>query len=619
MSDTSDSTPPTLRHRVFDRLRAWLVHRWLPLHLAVLAVLLCTPSLRSGYFLDDYIHRAALLGQSGLTEERASIGELFAFIPEERGVMADLLPWWTPDDLKLSFWRPLAGATHWLDHRLWPDSPELMHLHSLLWMGLTTWLATVFYRRVLAGESAWVGGLAALFFAVDDAHAWPAMWIANRNALVSATFGLAAMIAHDRRRRDGWRPGAWWAPALLLLAVLGAESAVACGGYLVAYALFLDTGPMRGRLAALLPSALVGVGWLLVYRLQGFGTRGSSAYLDPLAQPLEFLAGWVERAPILLLGLWSPLPADFYTQGSSEGRAMLWGVGVGLVLLMTLLLFPVARRDRRVAFCALGTAASLVPASVIFPMNRQLLYPGVGAVALVALLIAAALRDGQGKVWRWSARGVSVLALGFHLLFAPLALLATPKVFGGFSRMLERSFSSLPTDPAIAHQRLVIVHVPGQIFTSSAHIMQHLEGHPVARDQLVLSSGIWPVEIERLDAQSLAVRPAEGFLAPLGTTPQSEVGTAPPFDFWRVFNGYDTLLFDRHRPLKLGARFDRDGVEIEVTRLNDEGRPDEVVFRFDTPLEDDTLRWAHWRAGGFEPFALPSVGETVSLPRPSFE
>jgi len=119
-----------------------------------------------------------------------------------------------------------------------------MHLHSLAWLGAVVVVATLFYRRMFA--AAWIAGLAALLFAVDDAHGFPAVWLANRNALIGVFFGLLTLIAHDRWRRDGWWMGAVLAPLAFLLGLLSKESAVATGAYLVAYALFLD----RGRWAA---------------------------------------------------------------------------------------------------------------------------------------------------------------------------------------------------------------------------------------------------------------------------------------------------------------------------------------------------------------------------------
>ncbi len=66
--------------------------------------------------------------------------------------------------------------THWIDYQLWPDSPLLMHAHSLIWLGLAAATAAFLYRRF---EPSATAGLAVLLFAIDDAHIMPAMWLAN--------------------------------------------------------------------------------------------------------------------------------------------------------------------------------------------------------------------------------------------------------------------------------------------------------------------------------------------------------------------------------------------------------------------------------------------------------
>ncbi len=80
-----------------------------------------------------------------------------------------------------------------------------MHLHSLLWLGALVVAAALLYRRILGPT--WVAGLAALLYAVDDAHAAPAAYIANRNALIATCFGVLCLLCFARSRQEGWRPG----------------------------------------------------------------------------------------------------------------------------------------------------------------------------------------------------------------------------------------------------------------------------------------------------------------------------------------------------------------------------------------------------------------------------
>ena len=58
-------TEPNEVKRISDWLRRWLEHRYLPWHLAMLAMLLCAPSLCLGWQCDDDFHRLALTQPEG--------------------------------------------------------------------------------------------------------------------------------------------------------------------------------------------------------------------------------------------------------------------------------------------------------------------------------------------------------------------------------------------------------------------------------------------------------------------------------------------------------------------------------------------------------------------------
>ena len=65
----------------------------------------------------------------------------------------------------------------------------------------------------------------------------------------------------------------------------------------------------------------------------------------------------------------------------------------------------------------------------------------------------------------------------------------------------------------------------------------------------------------------------------------------------------------------VGQRVELTGMVAEVLTLTSDGRPDQVSFTFDVPLEDPSLRWIWWDDDGFAPFVPPPVGETVELSR----
>lgn len=501
------------------------------------------------------------------------------------------LPWWTPEDFRLAFFRPLTLATVWLDYRLWSGSPVLMHAHSLLWFAALVVAAAFLYRRIV--EPAWVAGLAALLYALDDAHAAPAAWLANRNALLATFFGVLCLVVHDRWRRDGWRPGIYIAPALLGLGLLSGEAALAATGFLFAHALFLDPG--RSRLRPLLPYAPVVVAWAGLYRLRGFGAIGSGLYLDPLQSPGAYGVALLRRAPFSLMGQWTPLPADLGSLLPASTGRLWWLVAVGLLLILAAALLSVLRRDRTARFWASGMMLSLLPISATFPSNRLLFFVGLGAMGLVARYLQETLtaRRGDRAAHSFPLRGLAWALVIFHLVLAPLFMPLGAVAIRQMGDPMLTAAASLGTDPRIADQDLVIVSSPDHLmFVTNLPTLQVLGERPVPRRLRALSTGPTAIELARVDARSLRVDLERGlFAGPLG----------------RLFRS-------ARRPFAPGDTTRLTGFEAEVVASAPDGSPTAILYRFAQPLDDPSLRWVRWQEGRYIAFEPPAVGDSISLP-----
>jgi hypothetical protein len=572
-----------------------LGHRRLPVALAAVAVAVALPSLGAGWQLDDLFHRETLLGETPLV----SPWEAFSTLRGDPAVLRafvdlGLLPWWSAEDLRLAFFRFLSVATHRLDYALWPESPALMHAQNLVWYGLAVAAVTVLYRRVLGPT--WVAGLAALAFALDDAHVLPAAWIANRNAWVAMVFGIVCVVAHDRWRRDGWRPGAWLGPLALALALAAGELGLSTIAYLTAYVTFLDRVPWRQRLAGFVPYAGVAAVWAALYRCLGFGVSSSGWYIDPVASPGRFAAALVYRAPFLLLGQWTGVPAEAGGLLAPRFPAGMWFHAVGFVAVLGLLLLPVVRRDAVARFLASGMCLSLIPIAGAVPQNRELLFVGVGGMGLVAQLVEGAFgappwRPGS-RAWRWAARGFAVLSLPVHLLLAPLVGPLQLATWKELTAPTEAAVGSLPNDPALAAQDLVVVDAPDFLyFVSPIEPIRRLRGLPVPRHVRVLANGLSPIAVTRRDASTLDVDLERGLFR----------------------SAFARLYRDADHRFTPGQVIALTGVTITIVETAQDGTPTRIRYRFDRPLEDPTLRWVRWEEPAYVPFTLPTVGETVHL------
>ncbi|UCE60195.1 MAG: hypothetical protein JSU63_00305 [Phycisphaerales bacterium] len=605
-----------------ERIRVWLQSRHLPWHLAILAMVLCAPSLRLGWVFDDDFHRAAFT-RPGIPTVSRSPAELFVFIEDDKAARSraramGLLPWWTQNDMYLAFFRPLTGLTHWVDYELWPKRPALMHLHSLFWLGSVVIVATFFYRRMLG--CTWVAGLAALLFAVDDSHGLPAAFLANRNVLIGVLFGLLTLIAHDHWRREGRWIGAILAPLMLLAGVLAKESTAATGAYLIAYALFLDRGVWARRFCSLLPCTIVGIAWWVTYKHYGYGVAGSSLYLDPGADLVELARMVAARAPSLLAWQWL-VPADLQWSLSPQAVQTLWLTVLVLLGLIAVAMAPLLRRDPLARFWTVGMLLALVPACTVTPWPRLLFFVGIGGMGLLAQLLATILRNEdwlRTRAWRrLPARVLLVILIVAHLGLAPRALARTTGILKESYQAFTQAEASFPSDPAARFQTVLVVNTPTHALITYSGMKRLLNGKPQPAGAVVLGSSVHPVEVSRPDEHTLLIRPEGGFLAPVKGTSLSQELKHVLFDSGLVFLSLDRL-YRSSSPMKIGQRIKLWGLTVEVTALTDDGRPAEAAFRFRTTLEDPTFYWMQWEDGEYVHFVVPTIGEMVRLRAATF-
>jgi hypothetical protein len=191
-------------------LRAGFEHRLFPFALGLVVVALMLPSIGGGLFQDDLVHRAHLLKERVVPARYYGTPLLCADAGTLTGAMRDTFgvarsredvsclrdsgpfPWWTSDNLRVSNWRPVTALTHWLDYRLFPDSPALRHAHNFLWFGAVIAPQSVFVCRDAASEE-----LRRQTHTGVDAGACPRL---------AATGGHAYGRAHARDPVDGGQP-----------------------------------------------------------------------------------------------------------------------------------------------------------------------------------------------------------------------------------------------------------------------------------------------------------------------------------------------------------------------------------------------------------------------------
>ena len=441
----------------------------------------------------------------------------------------------------------------------------------------------------------WVAGLAALLFAIDEAHGTEVGWLANRNSLVAATFGVLSVIALDawRRKRRLW--GAIASPLLLATSLFSKEEGIATCAYLFAYAVCLDPRGARSGVLSLIPHALVVVAWRMIRGYLGYGVAYLGLYIDPIGEPALFFKTMAFRAPLLFLSLWTPLPCEVDLVLPPQGRWVLLGTALLSIVWLAFAFSPLLRRDRLAHFFALGMLLAIVPVCATLPANRLLTAPSIGSAGLLALFLVNALQpsipDTRPRGRRVYERATACTLVLFHLVLAPILLIDKSGNPLGPKSLEKRLSVELPMDRTVEHQTVVIVNPPLALYAAYLSSIRQLENLPVPKRVRILSSGMPEVTITRVNDKTIVIRPEPGFL------------------YWP----YDELFRTKRRALRLGERVTLTGMTAEVKSLTADGRPNEVAFHFDVPLEDASLRWICYKEGSYRDYRPPALGKSETI------
>ena len=562
-------------HSVFRRMVGYFGTQWWPL---CLPLLLTSPAIFSGLFIDDHFHRMILNGeleQYGI--EVNPILDLFGFLPTDETVRAlmndwNTMPWWSHESLRANFFRPITALTHMLDYALWPNQVWLHHLHSILWAILACFAVRKLYRITALPAAALA--FAMCFFVVDEAHAMPTAWIANRNIMIALYFGAVAIVHYIKWRQA--KGSFIWCFLYLLLSLLSAEGGISAIGYMIAWSLVYEN-TWRQRIAAWLPIIALVLVWRIPYGLLEYGEWGSGIYADPISDPLGFLMVSITRLPTLLLGQWFIFPTEITIAMPST---LIWctaAVGIALTGFLIWQFRDLLRADAAARFWGLGMLLALIPVCATLPMNRLLYFAGVGAFALLGIFLSHQ-KAPMRHPWFW--------------VHGPLAALVCLMGVGSITYakdLMEMPERTLPED---INQEQHVIYFSGVSLPAGFSMVQRInEGKPRPATMTVLSHCSQDNFIERIDPQTLSITARNGwFRLPL-----------------------DRMFRSARLPMVKNEPIRRIQFTATVVQMTEDNRPKTVHFRFDHPLEDARYRWMCFREMNLHECGPPTLRQPIKI------
>jgi hypothetical protein len=374
-----------------------------------------------------------------------------------------------------------------------------MHLHSVVWWVAAALAVRALYMRTY---SARVANIGAIVFALSPAHAMPIAWLANRETLVSLTFGALALASYSAFRenvrvRDGTKAFLFFALALFG----GGEYALSLGGYVLAIELVRARGreALTRRALGFATFGVPALAYVVTRAKLHYGTLGSGYYSDPTNAPARFLAKVPARIAALLGDGWLTVE----TAWGAEWQT--WAVAIAVIAFGAIAALAArhmraevdanVRRDS--AWLGAGSVISLVPMLAVVPNMRLMGAPMIGIAAIVALVVDRAWFPDERPIAPEVVRFCAIV-LGFaHLVHAPVTTWLVSRQIEGdaanfqaraewLRERLARADASTPEDVRVGVVRGLagVFFVPFATGTLPAHwyVLAHTGHELVVRE-----------------------------------------------------------------------------------------------------------------------------------------
>jgi len=573
----------------------FLSSRWCIPMAALIGMLLIAPAMNMGLLGDDYLHWSLLTGRS-VNAQPGSFFGLFTFAdgnPQLNQSMIDSgkLVWWATDHLRIAFWRPLAELSQWLDYQWWPDSPVMMHVHSLLMYGLMILLVGKLFRN-LDPDSQQVG-LATWLFAGNMLHVFAVAWLASRNQMVSGLLVVLTLLAYDHWRRGHSALYGGLAALGLVLGLLSAEASIQAMGYLLAYTLFLESGKSTlDKAKALLPFIVITLAWKALHGHLGYGSFGSPGYVDPASNASGFAISLALRLPALMIAQWFGVSSVMFEQLSRStqyfysGAATLALIGLGYTMYRL-----GGFRSALARFYAVGSILALAPACAGYPFDRLTIISDIGASGLLSIILMMAWRE-RKQLTGWglgSAKNI-IFAAGFiHLIIFPIAKLGSSAVMKKLGAAGEAQAAlAIPDATPGQTQHFLLLNLPSAESIYYIPLIRQYHGMHNPTSMRALGPNNQAMTLTRVDENAVRLTVPTGFKS--------------------------TIVRDTQKhPFKVGDTVKMGDISVLVEDTTEDKAPKTVLYRFPDSVQSPQWRLLAWKEDGIYSLPPPAIGQSIDI------
>jgi hypothetical protein len=279
-------------------------------------------------------------------------------------------------------------------------------------------------------------------------------------------------------------------------------------------------------------------------------------------------------------------------------------LGPAALLLVGLLVPGAVRRldaqgRRRVLWLMVAAVLAILPVASSFVSARLLLIPGIGGHAVVAALVL----DGWDRLReraRWKqpltwVRGVlSAALLAAHVGLASWWGLEELLNINKLNEGTRQAALMMQVDDAkVPQQRLIVLTAADPMTLLYPALVRWAEGHPLPKSWWVLSLAPRAHTLTRVADDALEMEVVMG----------------------TMLTGPVELLFRRPEfPFAVGDVVELDGLDIRIVKVDGDGRPVRVRFRFDVPVDDPSLVFLLATRRGLIRYPIGPVNATMPIP-----